>query len=223
LEAPPGIRLAGLSHTYRKVVTLVLSLATNNDSLINGKRGAVFVAPAGSVLPTDLSKLTLANDAPDTNWKNLGHTSESNLPSWDRSGGDATSLNSWLSEGVKTTYDSVTISVSVKSLQADKGTLGFIYNGWTDTASNGVAVALNPASQDVALVVLSYDPDSRKPFGTYMSNVSLKADGMPDFSGDFVEFGFTATVQTSSVITASSTGDKAAFVFLTPDLFVPQP
>lgn len=202
---------------------MALDLSIDNDSLISGKRGAVFVAPAGTLLPVDLSKFTLGAAAPDTNWKNLGHTSESNLPKWDKSGGDASSLNSWLSEGVKTTYSSVTISVTVNALQADAGTLGFIYNGWKDTKSGGVAVSLNPASQAVALVVLSYDPDTRKPFGTYMSNVSLKADGMPDFSGDFVEFSFTSTVQTSSVIDQSSTGDKAAFVFLTPDLFVPKP
>ena len=55
-----------------------------------------------------------------------------------------------------------------------------------------------------------------------MSNASMKADSMPDFTGDFVEFGFTATAQTSDTITASSTGEKAAFVFLTPDDFAPK-
>lgn len=196
-------------------------LTIDNSSLINGKRGAVFVAPAGTALPTNLSQLVISAATVETGWKNLGHTSESNLPTWDRSGGDASSLNSWLAEGVKTTYDSVTISVSVKALQADAETLKFVYNGW-DNESGGIAVGMNPGAQEIAMIVVSYDPDTKKNFGTYMSNASMKADSMPDFSGDFVEFGFTATAQTSDTITASSTGEKAAFVFLTPDDFAPK-
>ena len=182
-----------------------------------GSKGAT----EGTALPTDLSRLLISATSVETGWKNLGHTSENNLPSWDRSGGDASSLNSWLAEGVRTTYDSVTVSVSVKALQADAETLKFVYNGW-DNESGGIAVGMNPAAQEIAMIVVSYDPDTKKNFGTYMSNASMKADSMPDFSGDFVEFGFTATAQTSDTITASSTGEKAAFVFLTPDDFAPK-
>jgi hypothetical protein len=201
---------------------LTTALKVDNNALISGKRGTVFVAPAGTPLPTDLTKLLISADAPDPAWQNLGHTSESNLPSWDKSGGDASTLNTWLMSGAKTTYAPTSISVKVKALQANAETLKFVYNGWDD-ASGGVAVALDPASQPVALIVLSYDPDSRKPFGTYMSDTSMKSDGMPDFSGDFVEFGFTASVESSSVISPSSDGTKAALVFLPPSAFTAKP
>lgn len=196
-------------------------LGTNSKSLFQPKRGTVFVAPKDTELPDDLSKLLISCEGTGA-WSNLGHTSADNLPSWDSDGGDATSKDSWKTPGARTTYDAKTVSVSVKSIQADAKTLKFIYNGWeqADPAKpKGVVMSLDPAPRDIAMVVVSYDPGTDSNFGMYMPSASMKADGMPDLSSDFVEFGFKANAQSSDVLPAGPNGQEGAFMFLTPEYF----
>ncbi|MCO6558482.1 MAG: hypothetical protein J6575_03475 [Bifidobacterium sp.] len=195
-----------------------MELGINKGALISAKRGAVFVAPAKTKPPKPLSQLVISSSNLGA-WKNLGHTSESNLPKFNTEGGDPSSLNTWLVDGAKTTYKPTSLSVAIKSIQADVNTLKFIYNGWKDPETGGVNSSLSPASQNVALIILSYDPDLKKQFGVYFAETSIKADGMPDFSGDFVEFGFTASAQSSDAIEAGPNGEQAAFTLLTPDVF----
>lgn len=195
-------------------------LGINGKALFQPKRGTVFIAPENTELPADLSKLLISCDKEGA-WSNLGHTSADNLPNWDSDGGDGTSKDSWLANAVRTTYEAKTVSVTVKSIQADSKTLKFIYNGW-DTAegkAKGIVTGLDPAPRDIALVVVSYDPGTNSNYGTYMPSASMKADGMPDLSGDFAEFGFKANAQSSDILPTGPNGQRGAFVFLPPDYF----
>lgn len=196
----------------------MINLGIDKSALLSGTRGAVFIAPAETPLPDDLTKLTISSGKVG-DWMNLGHTSKSNLPKFDKSGGDSTALDSWLEAGVKTTYKSDSTTVAIKALQANANTLLFVYNGWKDSKTGGIVVASSPAAQQVALIVLLYDPDLRKSFGIYLPNTSMKADGMPDLTGDFVEFGFTGSIQTSSTLPKTDDGETGGIEFLPPECF----
>ena len=195
-------------------------LGTNSKALFQPKRGTVFVAPKDTELPDDLKELLISCESVGA-WSNLGHTSADNLPTWDEDGGEATSKDSWKVSSARTTYDTKTVSVTVKSIQADSKTIRFIYNGWDNTSgkSKGIVMGLDPAPRDIALVVVSYDPGINSNFGMYIPNASMKADGMPDLSSDFVEFGFKANAQSSETLPSGPNGEQGAFMLLPPDYF----
>lgn len=196
-------------------------LGVDAESLVAGKHGTVFVAPTGTALPSDLSKFTLEYDGNSTDWKNIGYMPEGDVPSFDKSGGEATSLNTWQQDSVRTTYSPVVVSVSAKVIQANTATLKFVYNGW-EVEGSGIAVSASAPARNVAMLILLADTDTGARFGVFFPSASMKFDTLPDFSGDFASFSFTATAQSSATIKNSSTGQYAICTLLPPTAFAPK-
>lgn len=197
-------------------------MAINDKALLQPTRGTVFTAPAETPLPeAGVKAFTLfADDL--TDWKNLGHTSNDNKIQFNIDGGDATTHDTWLMAGARTTYASVNLTVTGDSVQVDTDTMKFIYNGW-DSPDGGTVVSLEKVEQKLALFVLCYDPGADTYFGIYLPNTSFTYSALPDITGDnFTEIGFTASVLTSTSLPANPvTGKKGTFAFYGPEVFNP--
>lgn len=202
---------------------MAFNVAINNDGLITATHGTIFIADAASgevAMPTDLSKLTLLAQSIENKWFNIGHTSKDNKLSIETDGGESESKSTWLVSNAKTTYSAVTLKVKGKSVQGDKNTLKFVYNGWDNTVGKGVNVSTDKTAQKVSMIILAQDEGSNLKFGIYAPNVDFTYDGFPDFSGDnFVEFGFSANVLSSQTLNASENGKTAVFTLLSPEDF----
>lgn len=193
-------------------------MAINDKGLIQATRGTIFVAPAETALPDDLSQFTLNTESVG-DWQNFGHTSNDNKLSWNVDGGDATSHDTWLVAGARTTYASTTLTFTGNSVQTDADTLKTIYNAWV--AESGLVIAsVEKVEQKLAFVILGYDPGNDEYFGTYLPNVSFTYSNLPDFSGDnFVELSFTGTANASTTLPVSPSGRRGTYAFIPPELF----
>lgn len=194
-------------------------MAVNDNALVQATRGTLFVAPAETPLPDDLSQLTLGVDTVG-DWKNFGHTSNDNKLTWNKDGGDATSHDTWLVAGARTTYASTTLSFTGSSVQVDADTLKLIYNAWV-TDSGLIVSSVETVEQKLAFIVLGFDSGANEYFGTYLPNVSFAYSNLPDFSGDnFVELSFTGTVNASTTLPVNpNNGRRGTYAFIPPELF----
>lgn len=194
-------------------------MAVNDNALIQPVRGTLFVAPAETPLPDDLTQLTLSVDTVG-DWKNFGHTSNDNKLTWNKDGGDATSHDTWLVAGARTTYASTTLSFTGNSVQVDTDTLKQVYNGWV-TDKGLVVSSVETVEQKLAFIILSYDSGNDEYFGTYLPNVSFAYSNLPDFSGDnFVELSFTGTANSSTTLPVNPVnGRRGTYAFIPPELF----
>lgn len=202
---------------------MAIETAVNAKGLIATTRGTLFVADAtnGEVaLPANLSGFSLLDNNVDNKWFNIGHTSSDNKLEISMDGGDAETKSTWLMPNARTTYSNTTIKVTGKSVQGDKKTLQFIYNGWTDAKSKGILVSANKTSRKLSMLILAQDDGANLKFGMYLPLVDFTYDGLPSFSGDnFLEFGFSANVLTSTTLQTSASGQAASYALLAPEEF----
>lgn len=199
------------------MVDTTITTKVNADAIISPKRGTIFVAPADSKLPTDMTKFLLNTDTVDP-WHNLGHTSADNLPTFDKSGGETTSYSTWLQANARTKTEDVTYSMTAKSIQADTTTLKLIFSGWDGSVTGAVAVAPGSSTR-LALLVFSYDTTAKNAFGVYVPRATVAPDGIVDLSTDFAEFGFTATFEASPSVKPNTDGTQGTFEFLPAESF----
>lgn len=202
---------------------MAINLDVNDKSLIVPNHGTLFIADAtnGEVaLPTDLSKFSLLTKSVDSTWYNIGHTSNDNKLSMSTDGGEATTKATWLVPNARTTYSAITATLTGKSVQGDKNTIKFIYNGTDGANGKGVNISLNKTARKVSLLVLAQDDGTGDKFGLYIPNCSFTYDGLPNFSGDnFAEFGFSASILTSTTLGESINGKPSELSVLTPEDF----
>ena len=204
---------------------MALNLGIDDKGLFAATRGTLFVADASDgevALPTDLSQFSLLTKSVDSKWYNIGHTSNDNKITTSVDGGEATTHATWLVAAARTTYSDTKVTLTGKSVQGDKETVKFVYNGWSNSSGKGVNVGLDKTAQKLSLLILVQDEGAGSRLGVYFPNVSFTYDGFPDFSGDnFVEYGFTCSVLTSTTLSASPTGKAAAFSILNNEDFAP--
>lgn len=195
-------------------------MAINDNALLQATRGTLFWAPAETPLPEGGVKQFKLMTEELGAWKNFGHTSNDNKISWNIDGGDATTHDTWLVAGARTTYATKNLTLTGNSVQVDKDTLSFIYNGW-DSPDGGVVVSVDSQEQKLALFVLCYDSGNDEYFGVYLPNTSFNYTSLPDPSGDnFMELSFTASVNSSTVLPVNpNNGKRGTFALYAPTLF----
>ncbi|WP_243063186.1 IPT/TIG domain-containing protein [Humibacter sp. RRB41] len=137
--------------------------------------GTFFTADIGATFPENpLTAFTLTG-TPPTGWVNVGHTSKDNTAAFTRDGGDKNSLDSWLQDGVVVTYDAVTWSLQVNSLQLDQTNLDLAFDGETDT-DGGYIVPASSTGIDKQAFLLGTDGTGSLGFWMPNTNVTLGDD-----------------------------------------------
>ncbi len=165
---------------------------------------AIFVPGHGTVFTADLSATFPANPlnaftltgAPPTGWTSLGHTSKDNTAAFNTDGGDATQLDTWLQDGVRTIYAAKSWSLGVNPLQLDQSSLDLAFNGVTDT-DGGYIIAGTNNGLNKQLVLLSQDGTGKLAF--WMPNTSVVLGDAPSIDPTkFLELPLSAAINAAS-------------------------
>ena len=197
-------------------------MAIKDDSLIVGTRGAVFIADAEKQLP-DLSKFSLTAETVEgtdgVTYTNIGHTSVDTLPEFSIDGGDSTSHDTWLKTKVRVTYEAVTGTVTIDSVQGDKENLKLIFNA-KDMSDGGLAIALDKREQKKAMFIFIVDSDTNQKLGFWIPNASLSYNELPTLNqDDFVEYKMVGDILGSSTLPAADNGDATSIAIYGPEAF----
>lgn len=148
-------------------------MAVDQDALFVPGHGTLFMADPGTALPDDpISAFGLTAGGP-SGWDNIGHTSKDNTPAFKKDGGDATFLDSWISDSVGVVYASTDWSLGFNPIQVDKDALDLAFGGNFDTDNgyiipaynNGVEKALLLYMTDGTGVLLFYIPNTKNTLG----------------------------------------------------------
>lgn len=183
-----------------------------NATTIPG-RGTVLVAAPDTAAP---DYETIDPAAPSGGWVALGHTSRDNNVSLSKGGGDSTQRGSWWDDALRATFDPITWSVNVNSIQIDQITLGLAFGGGThDGAAGTYDVAGSVTPQKKALFILIVDGSTR--MGIYIPNTVVTIGDAPQIAVDaFFEIALTA-----QMLNSESTGNR--FRFMHPGLITVVP
>lgn len=172
-------------------------MTADATALVIPGHGTVYKAPANTAMPTGgLSAFTLAG-TPPTGWVSLGHTSVDNTVAFGIDGGDATVLNTWLQDGVRTVYAATNWSLTVNALQVDEDNLDLAFNGAFDT-DDGYIVPGSNTGTSTALFVLCQDGTGQ--LGFYIPNTSTKLGDAPSIdTAKFFEMPLSASILSADV------------------------
>jgi hypothetical protein len=173
-----------------------------NATIIPGK-GTVLVAPPDTAAP---DYELLDPTSPSGGWVALGHTSRDNNVALSKGGGDATQRGSWWDDALRSTYDPITWSVNVNSIQIDSTTLGLAFGGGTHSGSNGtfdVGGTITP--QKKALFILIVDGSTR--MGIYIPNTTITIGDAPQIAVD----AFFEITLTAQMLNSETTGNRFRF------------
>lgn len=168
------------------------------DTLVVPGRGTVFHAPANTIAPTTpLTAFTLQGEPPAA-WRTFGHTSKQNVVAFNREGGESTTLDTYLQDGVRTIQSSSTSwSLTLNALQLDIDTLDIAFNGEWDAAGTRYLIPATAAPIKRALFVLLADNSGQ--VGFYIPNAEISASGPPSIDpAQFMEFPITANILAAS-------------------------
>lgn len=201
-------------------------MAINNAGLMQASRGTVFTAPEKTPLPADLGVFLLTADnikAGDGEnapvWSNTGHSSNGSKPTFNKDGGDVTSLSTWLVDGVKTVTAATTWSVAITSVQADRKSLQATTGGWSGANNKGTVVPSTPITQKTAILILCYDQSDKLSFAVYSPEADQTFDTINVGGDDFIEFSYNATFRSSETLPKGPNGEIGAFQLLSPEDF----
>lgn len=184
-----------------------------NATTIPG-RGTVLVAPPDTAAP-DYETVD-PTGVLSGGWEALGHTSRDNNVSLSKGGGDAQQRGSWWDDALRATYDPITWSVNVNSIQIDKTTLGLAFGGGThDGAAGSYAVGGSITPQKKALFILIEDGVTR--MGIYIPNTTVTIGDAPQIAVD----AFFEITLSAQMLNSETTGDR--FEFLHPGLITSAP
>lgn len=185
--------------------------------------GAVFLAnaetaiPEGGVKAFDVDTATVGDTG--TQWTNIGHLSAETLPEFNLEGGDATTRATWSNPQFRTTYDTVTGTVTINSVQGDRETLKLVFNGKTDS-DGGVAFSIQKSEQKKALFILWKDSNTGERSAMYLPNTSLSFNSLPSLSQDnFVEYQIQGNILTSSTLPRDDAGRATCAKLYDPESF----
>lgn len=174
-----------------------------NATTIPGK-GTVLVAPPDTAAP-DYETVDPTGTL-SGGWVALGHTSRDNNVSLSKGGGDATQRGSWWDDALRSTYDPITWSVNVNSIQIDGTTLGLAFGGGTQDGTAGsydVAGSITP--QKKALFILIVDGPTR--MGIYIPNTTITIGDAPQIAVD----AFFEITLTAQMLNSEATGNRFRF------------
>jgi hypothetical protein len=175
-------------------------VAVNDNALVIPGKATVFHAPKNTAVPANpLTAFSLSNDTVSTGWRNLGHTSKSNTVSFSREGGEATTIDTYLADSVRTIYSSVSWSLEIPALQFDEDVLDLAFNGDL-AADGGYIIPGSSNATDAALFLLFQDGTGK--LGFYIPNTSVTLAEPPSFSPeDFIELPLSASIQSATTAT----------------------
>lgn len=191
-----------------------MALGLHPDDVITSVRGAVFVAPAETLITTALLKtITTEVDSVGTGqtaFQNLGHMAEDSLPELATDGGDATVSNTWNTKGFRTTYSDTTATLTLHSVQGDKDLLTLVYGG-VAVNGGGVDYGIEKKPVSKSVFVLVHDTNTDKKQGLLLPNCDLTFDQLPTFNQDgFNQYDILCTVKPSASLSKSN--GKASYV-----------
>lgn len=182
-------------------------MAADAKTLIIPGHGTVFQAPAATKMPAGGISAFGLSKQPD-GWLSLGHTSKKNTVKFKTDGGDATSVDTWLQDGVRTVYKSTAWSLGINGLQIDQPTLDLAFNGEFDTDSGYIVPNIN-SGLDVALFVLCQDGSAQ--LGFYLPNTSTKLGDAPETDPEtFFELPLNAAVNAADPAAIPALSDGRA-------------
>lgn len=161
-------------------------MALDDAAVIIPGTGLVYVAPAGTAVPSD--KLN-----PDSPWRDLGHTSIEDGLTITKDGGDSNILGTWRNPALRDRRDPVVFALTIHLLQLSNDTLE-MYFGVGDTTVDGVfGVALIPEPVQLAMFIRIVDGDNE--MQVYLPKVSVSSDDDVEVDVEnFLAFPVRATI-----------------------------
>lgn len=186
-------------------------MSVNKNALIVPGHGTLFISDPNVALPSDpLTAFTLKGTPPD-GWENLGHTSKDNTAAFNRDGGDATQLDSWLEDGVDTIYAATNWSLGFNPIQVDKDTLDLGYNGWIDSADGGYVIPSSQDGSDRGLFLLSTDGTGA--LGFWMPDTTVNSGDAPSIDTEkFFEIPLSASIHSADEAVIASQNGKSGLM-----------
>lgn len=161
-------------------------MALDDAAVIIPGTGLVFVAPAGTAVPSDKTN-------PEAPWRDLGHTSIDDGLTITKDGGDSNVLGTWRNPALRDRRDPVVFALTVHLLQFSNDTLS-MYFGAGDTTVDGVfGVALIPAPVELAMFIRIVDGANE--IQLYLPKVSVSSDDDVEVDVEnFLAFPVRATI-----------------------------
>lgn len=142
-------------------------MALADSAVLVPGTGQVFIAPAGTSKPTDLTD-------PETPWEELGHTSIDDGVTIARDGGDSNILGTWQNPALRDRRDPVTFAVTATLLQSDNNSLA-LYFGGGDISEDGMfGVPAVSVPQDRAMYIRIIDGENE--LGIFLPRVAVASD-----------------------------------------------
>lgn len=182
-------------------------MTANVSTTIVPGHGTLFIAPVNTPLPAMPVLSAFGLTVTPAGWENLGHTSKDNLFSFSVNGGDKTTLDSYLSDGIKVIYAAKQWTLGINSLQVDKNALDLAFNGSFDPATGGYIV---PSSNDgLARALFLYLTDGTGSLGFYVPNTTITLGDAPSIDpAKFFEVPLSASILSADplVIPAAANG-----------------
>lgn len=200
------------------------NLGIHDDGVLLAVRGAVFwnTKPNQRIDKAALATISIETESfgsGDAKFYNLGHMSNDNLPEFSLEGGDATTMSTWLKQSFRTTYDATTGTMSINSVQGDKDSFQWAYNG-SVTEIGGVAFSLEKTPMNGSLFVLWEDSNVNRHAGLVLPNVDAAYSALPSLGTDaFTQFSISATIKTSTALPKDAAGKACAAEYLPPEAF----
>jgi len=161
-------------------------MALDDAAVIIPGTGFVYVAPAGTVVPSDKVN-------PASPWRDLGHTSIDDGLTITKDGGDSNILGTWRNPALRDRRDPVVFALTIHLLQLSNDTLS-MYFGIGDTTVDGVfGVALIPEPVQLAMFIRIVDGDNG--MQVYLPKVSVGSDDDVEVDVEnFLAFPVRATI-----------------------------
>ncbi|GIT80180.1 hypothetical protein LLS1_18490 [Leifsonia sp. LS1] len=186
-------------------------MGVDKTALIVPGHGTLFIADANTALPANpLTAFTLKG-TPPSGWENIGHTSKDNTAAFNRDGGDATQLDSWLEDNVDTVYAATNWSLGFNPIQVDKNSLDLGFNGWVDPADGGYVIPSSQDGIDKALFLLATDGTGA--LGFYMPDTTISTGDAPSMdTSKFFEIPLSASIHAADEAVIASNGGKSGLM-----------
>lgn len=172
-------------------------MAADSTAIFVPGHGTVFVADPSATFPaTPLTAFTLTG-TPPAGWTSIGHTSKDNTAAFNKDGGDATTLDTWLADAVRTIYAANAWSLGINPLQLDQTGLGLAFNGTIDTDGGYIVPGSNNGLTKQIYLLAT---DGTASLGFWMPNTSILLGDAPSIDPTkFFELPLSASINAADV------------------------
>ena len=172
-------------------------MAADATKLVIPGHGTVFQSAPNATLPLNpLDEFSLTGNAP-AGWTSLGHTSKQNSISFTKEGGEPTTLDTFLADGVDVIYSATAWALSVAALQFDQNTLDLAFNGDWDPVTHGYIVPTSPVPVGAGLFVFCQGRISK--LGFWIPNTTTTLGEAPTLDPEnFTELPLSSTILSAS-------------------------